>query len=143
MRVVLDTNIVLDCFVFDDPAARAIVAAIESGRLTALTRADCLDELARVLDYPKLARYATRPAALERYRALACSFSGPPAVRALPRCKDPDDQKFLELARDAKADYLVSKDKRVLELARRRSIRAPFAIVKVEGLLEALRVEAR
>jgi predicted nucleic acid-binding protein len=44
-----------------------------------------------------------------------------PAASAaeLPRCKDPDDQKFLELAASAGAQLLISKDQAVLELAPR------------------------
>jgi uncharacterized protein len=40
-------------------------------------------------------------------------------ARPLPKCKDRDDQKFLELAHAAQADWLVSKDRAVLKLARR------------------------
>ena len=39
--------------------------------------------------------------------------------RQLPRCVDPDDQKFLELALAARAECLVTKDHKLLELARR------------------------
>ena len=38
---------------------------------------------------------------------------------SLPKCKDRDDQKFLELAHAAQADWLVSKDRAVLKLAKR------------------------
>ena len=44
----------------------------------------------------------------------------PPERGRLPRCKDPDDQKFLELAFAANADILISKDRALLELARRK-----------------------
>ena len=39
--------------------------------------------------------------------------------KLLPRCVDPDDQKFLELALAARADVLITKDHKLLELARR------------------------
>jgi predicted nucleic acid-binding protein len=41
------------------------------------------------------------------------------AVSGLPRCSDPDDQKFIELAAAARAGALVSKDRAVLKLRRR------------------------
>ena len=50
----------------------------------------------------------------------------------LPRCRDGDDQKFLEAARDARAEFLVTKDKALLGLA------APFRIVTPEGLAAEL-----
>ena len=47
----------------------------------------------------------------------------------LPVCGDPDDQKFLELARACGADFLITKDRELLVLARRKIRRAPFGIV--------------
>jgi len=53
----------------------------------------------------------------------------PPAERArLPACRDPDDQKFLEAALAAQADYLITKDRALLELSRRRTRPVPFRI---------------
>ena len=39
----------------------------------------------------------------------------------LPRCADPDDQIFLELAASVHADFLITRDKAVLALKRRVS----------------------
>ncbi len=47
----------------------------------------------------------------------------------LPVCSDPDDQKFLELALACGAAYLVTKDRALLELARRSDRALPFRIV--------------
>jgi predicted nucleic acid-binding protein len=49
----------------------------------------------------------------------------------LPRCADPDDQVFLEAAAAACADYLVTKDRELLELGRRK---LPFQIVSPSSL---------
>jgi predicted nucleic acid-binding protein len=56
----------------------------------------------------------------------------------LPKCRDPDDQKFLELARDCGADYLLTKDKALLVLARRKTRPAPCRIVTPAGMAEML-----
>ena len=53
----------------------------------------------------------------------------------LPRCKDRDDQKFLELARDAGADWLVTADKALLRLARGGRLRGLFRILTPEAAL--------
>jgi predicted nucleic acid-binding protein len=53
----------------------------------------------------------------------------------LPLCRDPDDQKFLELARDCKASALVTKDRALLELARRKRRPLPFRIVRPVDLV--------
>ena len=41
---------------------------------------------------------------------------------ALPRCTDPDDQKFLALAQDAAVDWLLTRDKALLRLNRRAKL---------------------
>ena len=51
----------------------------------------------------------------------------------LPVCKDKDDQKFLELSRDVKADVLITKDKALLKLARKTRRDGLFAIMTPEA----------
>jgi uncharacterized protein len=121
IRVVLDTNVVLDCFVFRDPGIGSLLARMRDRTAIAITNAACFAELERVLAYRQLELAPEqRPAVLATYRESSEWFSGPAGSERLPSCRDPDDQKFLELARDARADLLVSKDKALLELAVKR-----------------------
>ena len=53
----------------------------------------------------------------------------------MPRCRDPDDQKFLEAAAAARADALITKDEALLELARRKT-KLPFRILTPQGFAE-------
>jgi putative PIN family toxin of toxin-antitoxin system len=135
MRLVLDTNIWLDLLVFNDPAAAPIKTAIASGHAQVFICAACEAELVRVLGYTLSGRSLTRNeqvAALERCRALALPVDGDStahAMEALPRCADPDDQMFLELARDCAASLLITKDKDLLALAARQLRPLPFRIV--------------
>ena len=123
LTVVLDSNVWLDILVFDDPHTRPIRAALERGALEALIDARCHAELAHVLDYPQFqGRGTDKAAALATLATLVRQIepSAPPAdARALPQCRDRDDQKFLELARASGAAWLVSKDRAVLKLAKR------------------------
>ncbi|UDM49472.1 putative toxin-antitoxin system toxin component, PIN family [Cupriavidus sp. MP-37] len=123
-RVVLDSNIWVDLLVFQDPHVEPIRAALEAGTIAPVIRADCREELRRVLAYPQFARFDVDiGAALATVDRLARLEAAPPqadsdAIR-LPRCKDTDDQKFVELAHFAGAACLVSKDKAVLKLRSR------------------------
>lgn len=124
LRLVLDTNVVLDLFHFADPAAHPILAAVEAGHACCLADEATLGELARVVTYPEFALSPDAGAALvERYRALLTltPLDGVPPP-ALPKCRDPDDQKFLELAARVGADLLISKDKALLKLKRRQGL---------------------
>lgn len=132
-RVVLDTNVCLDAFVFGDPRAATLVAAIEAGDVEAVTRADCRDEWMAVLSYPTLKLDdARRSHAAGRFDALLRLLPDMSAVAKPPRCRDSDDQKFLELAAASGAAILFSRDAEVLRLARR---------TKREGLFDILRPE--
>ena len=119
MRVVLDTNVVLDLLHFEDPRVLPLGEALERGALVACADARTLAELERVLAYrPFRLEPARQQALLARYRAQVCLVPGDPAqpVTGLPRCADREDQKFLELAARAGACWLVSKDKQLLQL---------------------------
>ena len=119
--VVLDTNIVLDLFVFDDPAVAPLRAAIEARSMQWLATAAMREELARVLAYPQIVRSLTNRAleaqhVLARFDMLAELL--PDAPKATVTCKDPDDQRFIDLA-VAHGARLLSKDNAVLCMVRR------------------------
>lgn len=119
--IVLDTNIVLDVFVFNDPAAQPLKLALMTGQRQWLATPPMRDELARVLAYPKIAaRLAlgqlTAAAVLAHFDALARLVAVAP--KAGVTCSDPDDQKFIDLAVAHQA-ALLSKDRAVLRLAKR------------------------
>jgi putative PIN family toxin of toxin-antitoxin system len=123
LAVVLDSNVWIDILVFDDPHTRPILAALERGVLRALIDARCLAELTHVLDYPQFEKRAVDKAAALATVARLSTLVEPPApaedAPPLPKCKDRDDQKFLELAHAMQADWLISKDRAVLKLAKR------------------------
>jgi len=116
--LVLDTNIVLDLLVFDDPAVRGLRASLATGRVRWLVTTDMRDEVVRVLDYPKLAaRLPVAPGAVDAVLAQfdRLSHSVPEAPPAPVRCGDRDDQIFVDLAVAHRA-VLLSKDRHVLRL---------------------------
>ncbi len=137
-RVVLDTNVLVSLYVFADSRFAPLRARIESGEWQAITNDACLGEFRRVLAYPMFAlTEAQQRDAMATYSAHVAHFADPPpdAVAALPRCSDRDDQKFLELARDSAADWLVTADKALLKLARRDRLRGLFRILSPEAAL--------
>lgn len=128
--VVIDTNVCLDLFVFRDPRWAPLLAALESGRVRAVTRADCRDEYRIVLHYSHLPLdEATRPEAASRFDDLIEVVAPTSRALRLPVCTDRDDQKFLEIARDADAAILVTKDKALLKLAKRTARENLFRIM--------------
>jgi putative PIN family toxin of toxin-antitoxin system len=141
LRVVLDTNVWLDWLVFGDPSAAPIKAAVAAQRAEVFITAACEAELERALGYDFGKNFPVDPAAqgacLAECRRVARRIDSPPpeAERAeLPACRDKDDQKFLEAALAARAEFLVTKDRALLDLA---ACVAPFRIVTPEEFADA------
>jgi putative PIN family toxin of toxin-antitoxin system len=131
--VVIDTNIILDVFVFADAAAKPVRKALEAGTLDWIATRPMRDELARVLGYPqivpRLAFYQLSAddvlASFDRHARVIDV-----AVKARLNCSDPDDQKFIDLAVAGQA-LLLSRDRHVLSMSKRliaHGVRAQAAI---------------
>lgn len=149
LRLVLDTNTVMALWFFEDPALLRLRQLIEAARPPLIARDDSLEELRRVLAYRQfgiaaerqaaiLAAYAARATVIAAAADDAASIAAPPSdvlSATLPLCRDRDDQKFLEIARDGDATHLVSRDKALLRLNRHRLVRARFAILTPEAFI--------
>ncbi len=119
--IVLDTNIVLDAFVFNDPTTVPLKQALDAGELHWVATQAMRDELERVLAYPKIAarlahHQLTTRGVLARFDAQARLLDV--AAKAPFTCRDADDQKFVDLAVAHQAK-LLSKDNAVLCMAKR------------------------
>ena len=117
--VVLDTNVLLDVFYWDDPAARPIKAALAARRFWAARTNDTTDEFADVLRRPRFALTVKEQCTiLRRWHKASQSVTLSDAAPAV-FCRDPDDVKFLQLAKCLAADLLITKDKKVLKAGRK------------------------
>ena len=130
--VVIDTNVVLDLWLYQDPATPALRRALAQGEVTWLATQVMRDELERVLAYPHIAaRLAlgqqTAADVLAQFDAYAQLM--PVAAKCRFVCKDGDDQKFIDLAAEHQAQ-LISKDKAVLTM-RNRMARIGVTVTKV------------
>lgn len=124
-RVVLDTNVVLSALVSRAGITAAIRQAWQRGQIVPLVSAATVQELLRVLAYPKF-----RLTANEQQELLADYLPCAQTVRVVttpevPACRDPFDVPFLQLAMAGHADVLVSGDKDLSSLS------AAFAIAIV------------
>jgi predicted nucleic acid-binding protein len=122
--LVLDTNMVLDLLVFNDPQIAPVRTLLAEGELRWIADTAQRVELARVLGYPQIApRVAfyglSTASVLAAFDAGVDYQPAAPAIRVI--CKDPDDQHFLALAVQHRA-LLLSKDKAVLRLRKRLAL---------------------
>lgn len=133
IRAVFDTGVVVSALLFRSGPVARLRAHWLSGAVEALVCRETLGELVRVLAYPKFALGAAEvELLLAEYLPGTRSVRLPSAARArLPRCRDADDQIFLELALAGRAEVLVSGDRDLLALCGR----TPFAIESVASYL--------
>lgn len=130
LRLVLDTNVWLDLLVFRDPGIAAICEAHAARRAEILVDAGGEAELIDALAYDfgkHTLDTARRAARFAEFRQMSVHVKSKilGGTATLPLCRDPDDQKFLETAFAVHADILITKDRALLDLARR----VPFRIL--------------
>ena len=118
LRVVLDTNVVLSALVFGGAAAGRVRQAWQQGALLPLASTATVQELVRVLAYPKF-----RLSSDEQKELLADYLPHTETVRIpqpppqVPECRDVLDEPFMHLAVAGKAQVLVSGDRDLLAIA--------------------------
>lgn len=119
--LVLDTNVVLDLFVYEDPATVPLRERLADAQTRWLATPVMREELRRVLDYPQVVRRLVSRA-LTAEEVLAAFDARVQIVDLAPKapytCKDGDDQQFIDLAVQHRAT-LLSKDKAVLCMRKR------------------------
>jgi predicted nucleic acid-binding protein len=127
--VILDTNIVLDLFLFQDPRTASLREQLHSGQLDWRATQHMRNELERVLTYPnitaKLALFGKTATDILANFDLHTTLTAAPNTKAAYTCKDADDQVFIDLAafmaqQNPPAPIsLISKDKAVLSMRKR------------------------
>ncbi len=118
--LVLDTNVVLDWLVFRDAGCSALGQALTGGLVRWIATEAMRDELAHVLARGSLDAWSPDlPAVWTHWDRWASIVPAPPSLPpSLPRCTDPDDQKFIDLGIHLGASALLSRDRAVLSCAR-------------------------
>jgi len=132
--IVIDTQVVMDWLVFRDARVQALTAAVTSGALRWLVAPAMRDEIRHVLGRGIAAAYAPDLAFIEAQfdaHALAVETINPQPLAGRLVCRDPDDQKFIDLALATQARWLISRDKAVLALAKRARLKG-LTILKPE-----------
>jgi putative PIN family toxin of toxin-antitoxin system len=119
-EVVIDTNVLLDWLVFRDSPVARLAWAIEEGRWRWIATPAMLTELGRVVDRNNWQsdHVLTSIAACSHQVTAPC----PRDDRAVLRCRDPDDQMFVDLAIERRVRCLVTRDKALLRLARAAAV---------------------
>ncbi len=117
-RVVLDTNVVLSALVFRTGAAGQVRQAWQHGLVLPLASTATVQELVRVLAYPKFRlSSAEQDELLADFLPYAETVRIPQPPPTVPYCRDVLDEPFMHLAVAGKAQVLVAGDRDLLAVA--------------------------
>jgi putative PIN family toxin of toxin-antitoxin system len=137
LRVVFDTNVLVSALLFRQGRLSWLRQSWQHGGVIPLADNQTVDELIRVLGYPK---FALTKAQIEELLGLYLPFveivnTSGRSGNGLPKCRDASDQKFVALAQGGSADTLVTGDKALLELQGRTRflIETPAAFMQRLG----------
>jgi uncharacterized protein len=120
-RVVVDTNVFVSRLLrLDSTPGRAAERAIQKSIL--LVSESTMSELAEVLAQAKFDRYVTIEQRLQFIRLIAQIAKFVPIVHPIRECRDPEDDKFLEVALNGRADVIVTGDKDLVRMGPWRGI---------------------
>jgi putative PIN family toxin of toxin-antitoxin system len=115
MRIVIDTNIFISRLLLPNSVpASAAERAIEAGTL--LVSEDTLYELAVLLARPKLNGYVSVETRRQLFLEIEDIAKFIPIIQRIRACRDPEDDKFLELAINGRASLILTGDRDLLAL---------------------------
>jgi putative PIN family toxin of toxin-antitoxin system len=136
MRAVLDTNVIVSATLIRGGNEDTIIRAWLRGAFELVLSPEILEEIGRVLSYEKLgqSRWMTEPEVVLLLETLARECVLVPGTTVVRASRDPEDDKFLAAAVRARARYVVTGDKDLLDLKVHRGVR----IVKPAQFLRAI-----
>jgi putative PIN family toxin of toxin-antitoxin system len=121
-RVVLDTNILVSALLFKGDLSR-IVDLWEKGSIIPVVSRETFEEFKNVLSYDKFSLTEDEIKIIIEDEVLPFFEIVDITHEIKGVCRDPDDDKFLSCAVSASADFIVSGDKDLCDLARYKSVK--------------------
>ena len=122
-RLVFDTNILISHLLIPTGIpAKAVRKGLHKGRI--IVSDDTLNELASVISRPKFDRYISLQDRKDFFRFLGRVVERVAIIRNVRACRDPKDDKFLELAVNGRAETIITGDQDLLALH-------PFHSIKI------------
>ena len=131
VRYVFDTNVIISALLFENSKpAQAFQYALANGEI--LLSFDLLEELNEVLGRKKFNKYVTNEEREEFLEAIIDRAVLIEIVDNVQECRDPKDDKVLELALNGEAQYIITGDRDLLVLNPFRNLK----VITVEDFFE-------
>jgi putative PIN family toxin of toxin-antitoxin system len=149
IKAVFDCNIIWQSFFFGDGVAAKCKKMVDSDVVTLFLSAEVLGEMREVMTRPEfLAKFETvTETMIEKYLEQLAKKSV--FIRSVPKkftlSRDRDDEPYINLAIESKADYIVTRDNDLLDLMTgfgddSKEFRQRFKSLKVTEPIEFLKI---
>ena len=132
LKVVFDTNILVSAWLWEGNESK-LIESVEEGIIHGYSSEQLIEELCRTLRYPRFDLSQDEVASIRGYYLLLFKIVRPKQTISII-LEDPEDNRVLECALEAEADYVVSGDHHLLNFGEFRGIK----IVKAVELLKVL-----
>lgn len=132
LKVVFDTNILVSAWLWEGNESK-LIESVEEGIIHGYSSEQLIEELCRTLRYPRFDLSQDDVASIRGYYLLLFKVVRPKQTISII-LEDPEDNRVLECALEAEADYVVSGDHHLLSFGEFRGIK----IVKAAELLKVL-----
>lgn len=126
VRVVIDANVLVSALIRPDSVPRQLLVRLAQGEFELLLSSAITAELRRALSYPKVRRYLRIPPAEVDLWVLALEVvSIPVEPTTIPSIvtADPDDNIYIAVALEGRADHIVTGDSHLLDVGEYEGIR--------------------
>jgi putative PIN family toxin of toxin-antitoxin system len=114
-RIVVDTNVFVSGLLRRSSIPGRAAEKARNSALVIVSEAT-MSELAVVLAQPKFDRYVTLDERMQFIRLIASTAEFVPIIRQVRECRDPRDDKFLEVALNGRADVIITGDADLLAM---------------------------
>lgn len=115
LKFVIDTNIIISAFLFKNSNPRKALELAKNHHLILLS-SNVIQEIKTVIKRPKFDRYISLTAREEFLDTLIRSSLTIDPDEIITECRDPKDNKYLELAVAGKAECIITGDQDLLIL---------------------------
>jgi uncharacterized protein len=115
-RVIADTNVLVSRFILPESISAKAIRLVELDSTLLFSDATMM-ELADVMARSRFNRYLSRENR-ERFVLELCSIvEFVPIIQTVRECRDPDDDRILEVALNGRADIIITGDEDLLALS--------------------------
>ena len=112
-KLIFDTNVIISSAMLSDSLpAKSLNKGINEGII--LYSDATIEELFKVLERPKLRPFIKQEFITEFYHQITMNWQYVPILQRVNSCRDPNDDKFIELALNSDANFLITGDKDLL-----------------------------